>query len=53
VRTPQRGVPTIKTYHYYIFAQADVKLPSLIPDYINLIDFGFGHKKSPPVAGIN
>ena len=27
-----------------IFTQADVKLPGGVPDYINLMDVGLGHK---------
>ena len=35
-----------------IFTQADVKLPGGVPDYINLIDIGLGHKKTPLDAGM-
>jgi hypothetical protein len=34
-----------------IFTQADVKLPGGVPDYINLMDVGLGHKK-PRTRGI-
>jgi len=35
-----------------IFTQPDVKLPGGVPDYINLIDVGLGHKKPRFVAGV-
>ena len=36
-----------------IFTQADVKLPGGVPDYINLMDVGLGHKKPRSWRGLN